>query len=226
VIKPRYRSERFGSHIGQPTICELLWDGCVVTKLSGTIAAKSMTEDLVLDWQDAEPHQNTVFSRNGAWVCAVNLFSAGLFVLTAITMAVYRKWFNTAAGARAYATRVFPPLVLCMLIVGAGFYLLAPKVSVREGLRPTFARLLQDRDVREQWMRFQSEAGAGSAGDDIAAVRELRRRLATVDNRLVGGKMTFEASPGNYRIVTDNGKLYLVTYDRWGSPRMWDLSRP
>ena len=225
---PRYffAGRRFGQDIGHGEVCSLLWDGCVVTKLSGVIASHSMSEDIVLGWKEAEPHRRTWFSHRGARLAGITVFSTGLLILTIASLVRSRRYLEHPRGLRRYAAIVYPRLILGMLVAAVGFYFFCPKIAVTAGTHPVLATYRQLSDVRAEFADLSQSGQLQPAATGPAAVERFHQRLRRLPNRLHGGLMRPEISPGNYTLAVRDDKFVVLVYDHIGCEHTVILSPP
>jgi hypothetical protein len=119
-----------GTFIGLPDVTEMMWPGCVITRLHGRLRADDMSDDLLLNWTAAQPLRARLYSTAGAagW-------SVGNAVL-AFGIAYYLLWRYWRAQHRAKKRpfgRRLGVAVLVMLAVGAGCYFWVEPVPVKQG---------------------------------------------------------------------------------------------
>ena len=51
--------------IGHPQLCGQLWDGCVLTKLSGSLSPAQMADDLRFRRERFSPYRQIYFTKDG-----------------------------------------------------------------------------------------------------------------------------------------------------------------
>lgn len=84
-----------GTRIGIPVVADLMWPGCVVTRLHAKFDANDMNEDLSLAWLEPEPTRARFHSATSA------LGRSG--VIAALVLAVAFAWFTRAAGSKGWS---------------------------------------------------------------------------------------------------------------------------
>lgn len=204
----------FGQDVGHEDICPLLWDGCVLTKLSGKISPAGMTDDIILDWQEPRPVRRTFFTHKGALSAALGAFSSGLFLLTVTTLMLHHRRVQAPGGRRFYAIHIFPRLALAMLAVSSTFYFLCPTIPVET--RSMFAAIKHRYNVQAALSAVipgGTDASHTKPDGQAAAVGQV---LSHIGNPFLGGPLINESSPGNYTLSIKDGQLVVYVYDRIG----------
>jgi len=204
----------FGQDIGHESICPLLWDGCVLTKLSGKVSPARMTDDIVLDWQEPRPVRRTFFTHKGAFLAALGAFSSGLFLLTVTTLMLHHRRVEAPSGMRFYATHAFPRITLAILALSAMFYFLCPKLPVQT--RSMYAVIKHRHNVHAVLSAvIPGGVDASNAEPDLrpAAVEQA---LSQIANPFWGGRLINDSSPGNYTLSVKDGQRVVYVYDRIG----------
>lgn len=80
--------------IGVPAVSNLMWSGCIVTRLHGRLGPRDMQKDLPMTWRDASPQRATVFSQPGALRLSF-AYGAALFALLIV-------WFSWRAARQRW----------------------------------------------------------------------------------------------------------------------------
>ncbi|MHC4192859.1 MAG: DUF2330 domain-containing protein, partial [Planctomycetota bacterium] len=65
-LLPGFLGNTYRQHIGHPSAMKLMWDGCVLNRLCGTLKPEEMTEDIIIRLKAGDPYQRRYFSRRGA----------------------------------------------------------------------------------------------------------------------------------------------------------------
>jgi len=203
--------------IGHPEIVPLLWDRCVVTKLSGNITPDQMQDDIVLRLTNARPYRRVVFSRKGTAQTAICIFSFGLVALTLVSMVVWRNRLDPGPGIARFLQTVFAPLVLVMLTISSMFWALWPTVEVQAGSRPRSLAQSQALAVSEAAARLPPDTRHALADADIEAIASsLDEALSDLENPFLRERVRREASPGNYTVTLREGRPVILVYDHIG----------
>ena len=207
-----FDAEQVGVAIGHPEIVPLLWDGCVLTKLSGYLNARRQTDDLPVRWTGFEPYQQHFYTTAGARSIAWMLFVGVLGIICVPGLILCR----TPNGERFYFGRLLPRTMLAAVLIAGVTYLCLPKLRGSEfqvgwtehsfpfKVSASIGMILQpDENLRQK--------------DEDAIAQEIVRRLH-LPNLLIGGEVCAEISPGNFTIEKRDGKVVVRVYDRTGLP--------
>ena len=229
-----YNAEQARVAIGHPEIVPLLWDGCVLTKLSGHLDARQQVDDLRVHWADFGAYQQHFFSTVGARAIAWMVFVSILGIICAfgliVCMSPNRERFEWGFHFR----RIVPRTLLAALLVATIVYAALPKLSAsgvqvihRGGLtsavfppqlEASIERiLLQEPDLREQ----DERAIAGAILDRLPAMMPARwlSPQSHLANMLQGGEVQPESTLGNFTIEKHDGRIIVRVYDATGCPR-------
>ncbi len=116
--------------IGIPDVADLMWPGCVVTRLHGRLNSADMRSDLTIGWEDTWPTRATVcsWSTAASWSVMIGSAVIALSFLLLSRPAVRQKWTQ-----RELIRRRLPAALLLGLIVGGGVYAWADVVPVKWG---------------------------------------------------------------------------------------------
>ena len=190
----------------------------IVTKLTATLTPEQMREDVAIEWTAFSPHLETLYDRQAALITSADLGMAavaGLSLLAVILLAKKPQW-KPAGGKIAAAIG----LVGCVLF--ARTYLTLPQVAVRverhlRGYLPAQMESL-GRFVQAQWRAAPPAT--------IAAARTALDQSATAAtrNRMLGGRMREEDSPGNYVIRPATNGFVFVWFDADGGEHVMGMN--
>lgn len=214
--------------IGQPTVCSLMWDGCVLTKFTGTIAAANMADDLHFTWKPFAFQQEHFFTRYGAGCLAVILFAVVVGSWNIVSMRDYAKGLVQPKGlGRYFGKKLVPAITVGTIVAGVCFAAL-PKIS----------------NVDVQFVRWHRPPSYSLAGEIDAFLKEspdilqssppeiasfLLRRLSDQEataprNRTTGSELKVEDSPGNFTVEKTSSQILVRVYDPIGRPFVSDGS--
>ena len=206
--------------IGHSSICGLMWNGCVVTKLVGTLSATEMAEDLHFVSQPFTAYRQHFFSREGAREASWILLISAIAIWTAVSMARYRQRIVEPRGLRWYlGKRMLPAVALSALgavILFAGLPKIAPaEVQISRGLSYWFAR---ERIVGwvENALKSRPQLLEKSESEIADCLLSDSRSVTPLKNLLTGAELQVEDSPGNFTIEKRPGRILIRTYDPTG----------
>jgi hypothetical protein len=206
-----WRSEATRCSIGHPDASPLLWPGCVLTRLRGTLSPAQMGADVTLTLAVTDaPHRDSFFSPRSAddlAACAFFLLgAAGLVVACAL------RWRALRAKA---PLRVLAAMLVSVAVAGAA-------AGIIRALLPTVEVRVDYAEFDEQHLEWALEdlaAGAPELRRDAPALRQaLQERLGELENPFVGGRVRHEASPGNYLVRERDGAVEVLYFDRTATP--------
>ena len=133
-----------------PTVSDLLWPGCVITRLSGRLQPRDMQQDLYPTWKSPTPTQFTLYTRGQAagWAAGIAALVCALAFASLTPSAARRRW-----SAKQFVGRRLPPAIICGLLVGGTFYatreVAALKMSTEHPWRGTISSALHKNALRE-----------------------------------------------------------------------------
>ena len=116
-----FQGDNTDNRIGHPLICQLMWDGCVLTKFSGTVPSDQMTSDMEFSWQPFRTFQHHFYTVQGAqtgWIVFIWLAGSHLFV----TLIVWKKRIRQAGGWKEYLAFVLLPPIAVYALCGWIFF--------------------------------------------------------------------------------------------------------
>jgi len=137
---------RLWAQIGGPDITDLLWPGCVVTRLRGRLSVADMQSDLRLEWSAPRTYWKVVYSRAAGLghAEATALFMAALGVAWCTRTAKKRGWSLSVALRK----RTLPVMVTA-LAAGAIHYAVLDIVPTKHyGNDRTFRRVAAGNHLR------------------------------------------------------------------------------
>jgi len=212
--------------VGLRDLCDLMWDGCVLTRLSATVRPEQMTDDLRLQLTEGRLRRRTLYSARGARETAVFYGLFGLLV-TAFVMAL-RTVFRDSPR-RAVTLTLAGVLVAISCLGALATYVLLPRVEVGptyrggKGGRGPLLAMYQMRSTA-QILAAQGTIDLDMTDEEIAAAfidalgDEEYGYAEPGENPYLGGPVRREKSPGNFWIERLDGKTYLIVYDQDGRP--------
>lgn len=230
--KTSYSGMATHAEIGHPSICQLMWDGCVVSKLSGTIPPDMMTSDLELKWSTFEVQQEVYYTEQGAlesaWALFIWLTGGWLF----ISMFMYRKWLVQPRSLLWYGGKVLLPAGVLAAVAAVLFYasvhrLADSEVQVSLRFRPRFYAMLLKGDIelrlheKPEIMWKTEKEIAAYLQENLGQFNRPTGNTTPPQNRrnlITGGRIVAEDSPGNFTTEGQGPGLVVRAYDATGRP--------
>ncbi len=206
--------------IGLPALTKLMWPGCFLTKLTGSLGPEQMKQDIVPALEAGGPERRRYYTPAAAVTDSSAIALAGLLVAT-LTLVLWRP--SPASDRRR---RLVLALVLVVAVGGAWcLYLALPKVTEAEvSFLPAYGPPLAD--LIHPWIGPDGSAASGKSAEAVAEefLKLLHDGPYWEQNRYLGGKVRRESSPGNFTIETIGGNVYFAGYDNLGRPWTVKLS--
>ena len=219
-----------GITIGHPTICSLMWSGCVLTKISGTLGSDKMTEDLNFTGTAFGVRQMHLYTWAGAtevaWMLLTGLLGGTLF----ISMIVCARRIRKPEGGVWYIAYVVLPVALICACCALVFFVAAPKLSASE---VTLSRRMYPFHHAHALasaigIEFTQHPDlAGKTGNQIAeclrtnvaaAIGDWKSPKSGSANPIMGGDLLIEDSPGNFTVEKQATNIAIRVYDFTGHP--------
>ena len=204
--------------LGQPGVMQLLWDGCIVTRLEADLSPEEMQTDVWIGRRALRAQHERVFSRRGRWqtaVCVLAWGGVGL-ALNVIVLCNKRRRPGKAGG---WTLGILLGLVLFGSVAAALSHrvvAVGPSVTNWEvtGRQRNFGLVANV-------MVIDGVLHAGTGAEELAALPEkiIERDLLDPDalvNPFTGARMRYERSPGNFYVQSFGQDRWLCLYDRHG----------
>ena len=218
--------------VEHPAICRRMWDECVLTKFSGTIAARAMTQDLRFTPAPFAVRQQHLYTRQGAFLNAlllwIGLLGAGLF----FSLIICARRIRQARYGIWYCTNVVLPVVVLAGFCAGVAFLVAPKLP-QEAVHVRF-RWHAHGHVRalEQGIALALEKNPDVLTQSPSAIAAYLLTNSTVNGRHVvsgistnrptnyvsGEDLRVEDSPGNFTVERRETNLVIRIYGERGCP--------
>jgi hypothetical protein len=226
--------------VPHPDAPQDLWNGCVLTRLAGTVTPEAMLrDDLRIRFESAKPRRGRYYSSQGARQTGTVL---GLLIWIAgipVGLLGFHRRLRSKGGRLFVGLRVIPVLVTAVLIAGAVTAVSLPVINVeiqeRQAARHNIdlMRILwatgnyvsDHTGTRKTLTAEEAEAEcqvffAGKAGDARFYMKQgiLNYREGPVVCPLTGKPMREGDSPGDYEIIEDERGVVLRIYGPAGNP--------
>ena len=193
----------------------------VATKLSGTLTANDMRQDV---WLDQKPfgseRPNRVCSRQAAWILALNRGAEFL----AVGLAAVCLFRFLVAGHKDRTPALVGVVIIASVVIIGLSYLSVPRISLRwvKG-----GQILRKEQSLGLLIGLRDSPYA-----DLAQARAAARSICHSDtyardwnNDFTGEPVHEEDSPGNYVLRETNHELQLVTFDADGNAKVSDIGQ-
>ncbi len=223
---PCFAAEASDLKIGHPDVCSLLWDGCVLTRVTGKLTPHQMSDDLRVEWETFRPSRLHFFSPVGAREIAsmAAVIALGLYLIFSATP---YKWHSTADVCfHGYVEKYSIRAMLVPLVMAASVYLTLPKLpasqihTYREGIARVEHLILPyaiDAVFGEKPdLQHSNESVIATAVIDSMA----NSRFPT--NLLTGSAYEMQSTPGNFTVRKEAGRVVFELYDEIGSPMRFE----
>ncbi|MCF7958026.1 MAG: DUF2330 domain-containing protein, partial [Phycisphaerae bacterium] len=116
------------SLIGHPDSFNVMWDGCVVTKLCGNVGRKDLHSNIFFDYSSKENHTK-YYSSRGAFVHSLIIGVFSWSALLVIATIFYQKWIQFAG--RYAIKKILGIIILASALVFAGTFVYLPNVKTQ-----------------------------------------------------------------------------------------------
>ncbi len=218
VSPSTFGGETYRQNIGHSDAAEFMWDGCVVSKLCGTLKPEQMGEDIVLQLKTGEPCRKRYYSRRGArdrGLVSLLRIWCGLPVVLAL---VYHDKRKQPSGKRVFVVRFLVPSVVLSFLVWALIYAVLPKIDVRtsSGGRGMW---IKQHMMASKLLIFAKDHDdfSGNSEDEIAELVAGFFESTDTTNIYTGEPIRHEDSPGDYTLIEDDRGVVWRTYSQDGS---------
>ncbi len=222
TIEDSFHGTTSECNVGHPAIRPLMWNDCVLTKLSGTVRANDMNEDIRFDWKPCHPYRQHFYTASGARSVAWLLFIWAVGSWGILSMYVYRKRIVQPRGRRWYFGRVLLPAIV-LSAAGAGILLVslpkldASEVEVSRGRHHDDFLLIVAKNFLEEHPDILQGSG-----------QEIADSILTYLGKGWKTKPEFkvEDTPGNFTVEKQPGKVIVRAYDRDGTVSFSEYPAP
>ncbi len=224
TLRSSFAGKTFSESIGHPDAAKVMWDGCFLSKLCGSLKPKDMREDIVLRLTAAGPHQERYYSRRGARETAIVLFLRMWCVLpVGLTLVRFVKK-KELSSKRLFIKKALAPTLVLSLLAGVVAYAVLPKIDVktfsgRQGDSRVANALRRHTRISELSILAQDHDNfAGIGTEEIAGLLGDYFKSKDTVNVYTGEPIKREDSPGDYTVIEDERGVVWRTYSRRGYP--------
>jgi hypothetical protein len=214
---PGFTSSKFNQRIGHPDSLNLLWDGCVLSKLCGTLKPIQMKKDIVFDFKEAGPYQKHYWTKQGALQgSAIILLIA--FASVVIAMHSYYR-INKQLKIRSPFVQAVVIALTVSIIAGGIIYAALPKIyniKSHSYLSDVLFRVRVNRFKEHIWSKFSTE----NNNLENIKLEDFGRFIEEYENKnlYTGEAVKNEDSPGNYVFIEDERGIVWRTFSNEGFP--------
>ena len=223
-----YQATNSSLRIGHPAICEMMWPGCVLTKLSGIISSKRMTEDIRFEWQPFKAYREHLYTTLGAKsvVFLICLWGIGGSLLIGMILLAVRIRIH---GFKWFFKKVMAPVTVAVVLAATLFYMAVPKLKVDtyevsyrfysraypHWMRSRIAMQLKEDPTLLISSEQEIAKGLLDRLEKEHASNASRKQMMS-GNRVTGGPLLVEDSPGNFTIQKQGDHVLVRIYDAIG----------
>jgi len=207
----QYAGESTRLRLGHPQITSLLWDGAVLTHLSGSLAPEEMAKrDVAIAWRPAEPMQREFYTEAAAvvrsWTAMLSALALALFISSLLTLR------QEMPGRR---------IVRAALLPGLGLSVVAAVVVAL--FTPTIRTSVDEhgRDQHNAGKRVISELLRKDYEPHASAAAYIDMLLHNPPEHLTRGDV-----PNGVVIDEDETGWTVVIHDRDATPQTYRVERP
>ena len=222
AVAPHFRVESCTQPgVGHPLLAKWTAGLPVATKLSGTLTANDMRQDV---WLDQKPfgsgQPERLYDRQAAWFLALNQ-GAEFFAVGLAAVCLFR--FLAAGDKDKVPTLVRVVIIASVVVIGLS-YLSVPRISLRwvRGGRMLGREQSLGLLIGLQETPYASLAQARAAAQGICRSQDYAQYW---NNEFTGEPVHEEDSPGNYVLQEINHELQLVIFDADGNAEVSDVGQ-
>ena len=216
-----FSSSKYNLRIGHPDSFNLLWEGCVLTKLVGTLKPAQMNKDIVFEIKNGEPFLAHYWSREGAqttsWIVSLSSFCLLIVVLSQL---FYKRIQN---DDKVYISIIIRS-ILISIFLGLLTFLLVPKIDVTAKK----TSIINKEYMLGSEIKYFVLSGIN---DNEMTIDQLRRNFTDylkdetdtsipfrMKNPYTDQIVKEEDSPGNYVFIEDQRGIVIRTFSKEGFP--------
>lgn len=219
IIPSDFTGRAYKQNIGHSDAAEFMWDGCVLSKLCGTLKPDQMAEDMVLELKTGEPCKERYYSRRGARDTGLAVFLRIWCLLPVLLAFVYHRKGKARSGRLDFVKKVLIPSVLLSFLVWALIYAVLPKIDVHTSSGSRGIMVKQHMmATRLSIFAKEHDDFTGSSRDEIAELVAGYFESNNTANVYTGEPIKHEDSPGDYIIIEDERGVVWRTYSQGGYP--------
>lgn len=216
-----YQADDIRISVGHPDTTALMWPGCTLTHLRGTLAPPDMADDMMISWVPTKPTHKQVFTHHAAmrngWMTGMVL---GVLILLPASV-VIRLRMRKSQQKSGWLRRCLIAALGLGLLGGSAAYAVLPKVvtSIKpsRGWRSTY---YLHRDTLDAYSSVAYDMSRGKLTPDIEQfdqwwAEQVDAWQAKWSQRL---KAETRDIPGGYEVERNGTGWTLTLYDRYATP--------
>ena len=219
---PGFIGNTYHQNIGHPKAKEQVWDGCVLSKLCGTLEPDDMAKDIILEFESAEPYQKYYFSQRGAKEAGLIGSLISWCFLFAILTVIFGNKSRKENRNKQALVRIVITTVLGSTLVWGLTYVVLPKIDVQT-LRfggSIIHNILAKVQLRQEGIEISNKFDSFDHKNINEVIRAVDDYFVFKGSKNIytEEKISHEDSPGNYTVLEDDRGFVLRFYSREGYP--------
>jgi len=218
--EPYFVGESRRHLVGHPDVTELMWPGCVVTRLAGRLGPDDMAEDLVVDLTPlTKPVIRTFYtarSKRQAMIAVIAAAWGGIMVVLAV---LHRRRQHVTRRQRRVVLALLVGIVSAVIVSG----LVLPITPVRTVRLIPFKRSVAPFHLPAvAQLAAMGQLHAAMTDEQLADYPDILRTTDPPEGYeglwriLVRDRLDFQRSPGNFHVRRDESGVSLCFYDQLG----------
>ncbi|MBN1765173.1 MAG: DUF2330 domain-containing protein [Sedimentisphaerales bacterium] len=216
---PWYQGIVHNIDIGHPQAIDLMWDGCFISRLSGTLTPQLMQTDLVLSLVKGDAQRKCYYSQQGAILTAISFCSFIWCISLIILLFVAYFRYKTQEKQKAMLDKAGKQLLVILLLIVIPIYLALPKVKVqthRLSKHIHFVTWRMNLDYLKE--TFQENQQLKQIQDKDIMAQKVLEIINEVSDSHLDYDIKEEDSPFNFTVEKDETGLFIRFYDEGGFP--------
>jgi hypothetical protein len=210
--------------IGNAEAVEMMWDGCVLTRLEADLGPEGMDKDVMLRLEPLQTHRDTFFSSRGRDDVVLAVFLWGMIPVAGYAAVVCNKQ-RRPTRAQGRRLTILAAGVLAIALVVSIFI---PTIAVGPGMRTLLLHVrYQDHlfGTVAQAMVAKGHLHSGMSDAELAQFPQRSVELGFLDkdavpdpliNLYTGSPVRCERSPGNFAFRRIGNETWLCLYNENG----------
>ena len=222
-----YSCWQSSASIGHSGAFDHMWDGCVVSKLSGTVEPDEMDKDIILKMSKAQSYRKRYYSYQGATLTGGILGTLALYVLLIFCTVRYDKQIREEGGRKFALLQIGLKSIIICFFVALSIFVSLDKVNIRGGskLPAKYASSIDAHNFHDAIESLaKSEGLTDMSASEVKDTAERYFQKEGEDNYHTGQKREHEDSPGNFTVLEDERGVVIRGYLAGGFPVDFVLS--